>query len=348
MELKQFCTDHNIPIEELGPIGEVSDGFHTFNSLYHQRLILFAALVNAFPNKAWKSHKHHDGEAPFGGGWFIVGINTPKGQYTYHYENKDWDLFQCPEVEAAPKWDGHTDKDVERLLSIFKPEPGTQSDWAEREVELAIAAEKEMAKGTDDWAYGAACYRSALRTYQCLTSEGHTGYSIQITKGILNRLIDGKCLTPIEDTPDIWADISEVFSKNGQGKLYQCKRMGSLFKEVAEDGTVTFNDTNRVYCMYLDSPDVTFTNGFTTRLVNKIFPITMPYFPASNKFKVVADEFLVDPKNGDYDTVGYLYIMTPDGKKVELNRYFKEVDGKMAPIEKAEFDERKTKRVKKK
>ena len=29
MELKKFCTDHNIPVEELGPIGEVSDGFHT-------------------------------------------------------------------------------------------------------------------------------------------------------------------------------------------------------------------------------------------------------------------------------------------------------------------------------
>ena len=28
--------------------------------------------------------------------------------------------------------------------------------------------------------------------------------SIQITKSILNRLIDGKCLTPIEDDPDIW------------------------------------------------------------------------------------------------------------------------------------------------
>ena len=70
MELKQFCTDHNIPMEELGPIGEVSDGFHTFNSLYHQRLILFAALVRAFPNRAWKSRKHSDGKPPFGGGWF--------------------------------------------------------------------------------------------------------------------------------------------------------------------------------------------------------------------------------------------------------------------------------------
>ncbi len=237
MELKKFCADHNIPVEELGPIGEVSDGFHTFDSLYHQRLILFAALVSAFPNKAWKSHRHSDGEAPFGGGWFIVGIQTPEGQYTYHYEDKDWDIFQCPEVEKAPEWDGHTDKDVTRLLSLFKPEPGTQSDWAEREVALAIAAEKKMAEGTNDWAYGAACYGSALRAHQSLSRDGHSGYSIQITKGILNRLIDGKCLTPIEDTPDIWTDISESFSKDDKRKHYQCNRMSSLFKEVAEDGT---------------------------------------------------------------------------------------------------------------
>lgn len=147
MELKQFCKDNNIPLEKLGEIGEVSDGFHTFNSLYHQRLILFATLVNAFPHLAWKSHKHHDGESPFGGGWFIVGINTPDGQYTYHYEDKDWDIFRCEELEKAPEWDGHTDKDVTRLLSLFKPEPGTQSDWAEREVALAIAAEKKDGGG---------------------------------------------------------------------------------------------------------------------------------------------------------------------------------------------------------
>ena len=41
-------------------------------------------------------------------------------------------------------------------------------------------------------------------------------------------------------------------------------------------------------------------------------------------------------------------FITPDGKKVELNRYFKEVDGQMVQIEKAEFDERKAKKVDKK
>lgn len=105
---------------KINDIGEFFDGYHTFDSLYHQRAVLFAALVNAYSDRAWKSHKHEDGEECFGGGWFIVGINTPEGPYTYHYKNDLWGMFNCKELEKAPHWDGHTDKDVERLLSLVK------------------------------------------------------------------------------------------------------------------------------------------------------------------------------------------------------------------------------------
>lgn len=91
--------------------GKNSKKTTTDNPLYHQRLILFATLVNAFPNLAWKSHKHSDGEVPFGG-YFIVGINTPEGQYFCHYKDKDWDIFHCRELEKAPECDGHADADV--------------------------------------------------------------------------------------------------------------------------------------------------------------------------------------------------------------------------------------------
>ena len=101
-----------------GGIGEVSDGYHTFNSLYRQRLILTAALVKAHRDVAWKSLRHEDGQLCFGGGWFIVGFDTPDGGYTYHYEEKDWELFDCVELPVGKHWDGHTDEDVERLLSI--------------------------------------------------------------------------------------------------------------------------------------------------------------------------------------------------------------------------------------
>lgn len=99
-------------------IGDVSDGYHTFNSLYYQRAVLFAALVNQNANKAWKTRRHEDGELCFGGGWFLVTIDTPEGSYGYHYEEKYWDMFRCDELDRAKHWDGYTDEDVPRLLSL--------------------------------------------------------------------------------------------------------------------------------------------------------------------------------------------------------------------------------------
>ena len=79
-------------------MGEVSDGYHTFNELYYYRMLYNAAFFNLLP-KGWvhKSKRHHTGEECFGGGWFIVMANLPTGQVSNHYELKDWDLFKVPE-----------------------------------------------------------------------------------------------------------------------------------------------------------------------------------------------------------------------------------------------------------
>jgi len=106
-------------------IDDLSDGFHTFRQLYYQRMMLFAVIVRQNKDKAWKSLRHEDGELCFGGGWFIVGIDTPEGSYTYHYEDNYYSLFDCEELERGKHWDGHTEKDVTRLLSLptIQPEP---------------------------------------------------------------------------------------------------------------------------------------------------------------------------------------------------------------------------------
>ena len=105
------------PVPSTG-IVDMSDGYHTFNQLYYQRMMLFATIVKQNKEKAWKSLRHEDGELCFGGGWFIVGIDTPEGSYTYHYENKYFDLFDCEILDYGKHWDGHTEKDVTRLLSL--------------------------------------------------------------------------------------------------------------------------------------------------------------------------------------------------------------------------------------
>lgn len=137
-ELQEICIKHrytSIPIDvfksqpsanvveipESG-IEDMSDGYHTFRDLYYQRMVLFATIVKQNKELAWKSFRHEDGEFCFGGDWFIVGIDTPEGSYTYHYETKFWSMFDCQELKRGKHWDGHTDKDVTRLLSLISKE----------------------------------------------------------------------------------------------------------------------------------------------------------------------------------------------------------------------------------
>lgn len=95
--------------------GDTSDGYHTFNELYHHRAVLFSVIVSEFSSMAWKARKHHDGTMY--DGMFIVGLDTPWGQASYHYDiDPYWDMFDCEERESAPEWDGHTpDEAIERI-----------------------------------------------------------------------------------------------------------------------------------------------------------------------------------------------------------------------------------------
>lgn len=98
--------------------GETSDGYHTFNELYHHRAVLFSVICNTAPALAWKSKLHDTGD--MFDGMFIVGIETPEGQATYHYDiDPYWDMFRVKELERAPKWDGHTPAQaIERISKL--------------------------------------------------------------------------------------------------------------------------------------------------------------------------------------------------------------------------------------
>lgn len=96
------------------------DAFHTMEELYEQRMLWHAMLVYFLsvhePGTVTKSWRHHDGEPCFGNTqpgerWFIVTLHLPNAlfeQVSQHYPERDWDLFDCPELPTAPHWDGHT------------------------------------------------------------------------------------------------------------------------------------------------------------------------------------------------------------------------------------------------
>lgn len=212
----------------------------------------------------------------------------------------------------------------------------SMKEWAKREVAIACKRETSNEK-EDEFDYGRACYESALKVFECLMDDGHSGLSINITKNILNRLIDGKCLTPIEDTDDIW---QYYFDRSDGAKTYQCKRMSSFFKDVYPDGRLKYGDVDRVIKVDITTNTV-WHSGLIDRIVDELYPITMPYMPSDTPYKVYCEDFLTDSKNGDYDTVGVLYGIDPSGNRFEINRYFKDVDQDMIEIDKKEYESRK-------
>lgn len=105
---------------EYPDIGEVSDGYHTFNELYDHRIALFIVLMLSHPELSWRSEMHADGSKMEG--WFIAGMHLPTGDITYHLPMKYF--YSMPGIkilDQAPEWDGHTPDDVVKRLRDWRP-----------------------------------------------------------------------------------------------------------------------------------------------------------------------------------------------------------------------------------
>lgn len=221
----------------------------------------------------------------------------------------------------------------------FVAEKEGMQGWAEKEVELACRRErKDSGSEEGAWDYGAACYESALKAFRSLCKDGHSGMSIGLTKQILVRLIEGKPLLPIDDTDDVWNDVT---LKDEKERRYQCKRMSALFKMVAEDGTVSYHDNDRYYCRDINTGG-TYRFGIVARLLDEMEPITMPYIPRDNPYVFNCEDFLFGSENGgDFDTFAILSMKNPVGTLVEIGRYYKDSENGLIDISYDEYMERK-------
>ena len=221
-------------------------------------------------------------------------------------------------------------------------------DWAEQECRIACKKENPNFNfDSEDFDYGCSCYKSALKAYKSLCEDDHSGASFNFTRIILERLMDGQPLTPITDEDfkgegSICSD--KILILRGLKSEIQCLRMSSLFRRETLDGKVSYIDNNRAYCINIENPFDTYSSA-KDYVVDEFFPITMPYIPEKGKYKVYCQTFLTDKKNGDFDTQAILYFITPDGKRVDVNRYQTEKDGKMVDITKEEYDALLEKRI---
>ena len=224
----------------------------------------------------------------------------------------------------------------------------TMLEWARKEIEIACKKENPDWDGCS-FDYGCSCYQSALKAFETLLDDDHSGFSWSITKEILIRLMEHLPLKPIIDEDfkekkDMIDEVPEYLKERGFKSSIQCPRMSSLFREEKMDGTVTYSDVSRAYGIDIET-NRTYGGGGINKYVDELFPIKMPYYPSKNKFKVYTQEFLLDAKNGDFDHKAYLYMITPDGEKIEINEFFKEVENQWVEITKEEFEENYKKRL---
>ena len=220
--------------------------------------------------------------------------------------------------------------------------------WAEQECRLACKKENpNFDFDSDDFDYGCSCYKSALKAYKSLAEDGHSGMSFSFTRDILERLMRHEPLTPITDDDFKGGNYlypDEQLASMGLKSEIQCPRMSSLFRKETIDGEVTYNDLDRAYCIDIERPSDTFSSS-ASNIVDELFPIKMPYLPERGKYKVYVQTFLTDRKHGDFDTRGVIYLITPDGKRIDINRYYTEKGGKMVEISKDEYEELLAKRL---
>lgn len=202
--------------------------------------------------------------------------------------------------------------------------------WAEKEIELACQRELESAINAghkEDAEYGIACYKSALKAFNSLLEDGHSGMSISFTRQILTRLLLGEPLSPITGEDDEWVDVSYVGMPEGVIKEYQNRRMSSLFKYVYADGTVKYSDVQRTICYESPHDDTKgyapFRNGFINRVIDEAKPISLPYVP--QHFEVYVTECLYEEDGGDFDTMMIDRLVDTDThEEFPIGRYFKE------------------------
>lgn len=176
------------------------------------------------------------------------------------------------------------------------------SELAKKEIEL-FKKKQDM--------YGQMCADSAFRAYMSMVNDSHSGFSWDVTSGILIRLLYDLPLTPITDEDfldqeGLIQESPDYLKERGLKSSLSCKRLCSVFRYEAIDGKVTYTDIDRVVCYDEENPSVSFTCGTGTKLVDKMFPITMPYYPTVTKYIVM----FKDEKP--------IWVKTPEGRILYL------------------------------
>ena len=175
----------------------------------------------------------------------------------------------------------------------------TMTEFMEKEIE--IYKQKH-------YSFQGRCADTALKAYMLIKESGHSDLGSGIVVDLLTRMLKELPLTPItdEDFPDAIVLIGGDGYLRDHNLEYSipCRRMDSLYKEKTLDGKVSYTDTNRFVCYDEKDPKFAYICNKGERVVDKMFPITMPYYPPTKKYVVM------------FRGSKPIWVETPEGEKV--------------------------------
>ena len=102
------------------------------------------------------------------------------------------------------------------------------------------------------------------------------------------------------------------------------------------NGEVSYRFVDKTVVFY-NGEDTGYHNGHASKLIEELYPTTLPFMPPEKRYKVYCNYY--DSDLGDYVLREYTYLINPDGEREELNRYFiLSRPNDSTELTKAEFD----------
>jgi hypothetical protein len=181
----------------------------------------------------------------------------------------------------------------------------TNKQWAELEVIKAITYNKSTDAHAED------IYKMVLNAYEEITDSfiiGPSSFTKVRMVNILRRLLLHLPLSPITES-DFCEDDKFISPRDGIKFETPCIRDYPVTKYEYEDGTIEYEDFKRAICVNISYPEIEEPiNSVFRDWLNKNFPITLPYLPKVEKYRLYIQKF--DYAGKEYERI--CRIITPE------------------------------------
>lgn len=233
----------------------------------------------------------------------------------------------------------------ELTKNMLKGEWDAFLEWASNEVKLASQNDEKTGEIL-------ACIIDALKMLG--KDSVRTQGTYDTYRRYITDLLYQKPLTPLTGDEEEWEYAGkDEETQNEQIHIKLNKRWPYLYrKEVItndNEKTYIYTDVKRSINVNVNNLNEVWTGGIGTKLLDEIVPIEFPYTVNMEPIRIYVEKFLYHEENQDpvtptYDTFAIIRFWKPNGKLIDVKKFFKIDEGNEAiEITKQEYFQRKKK-----